>query len=146
MDADAWARLSDSTLTSAIEQFHQPISHYFYSGIGLKLQRLDSDIAEIVMMEFCKYGIPILPLHDSFLVHNGWKEGLEEEMSKAFQTTVGSSAFVRTKENSKIEKVNKGDKNTGEINFVTDNIYELLQHTETGHAKRLQEFRLMINN
>jgi hypothetical protein len=51
--------------------FHEPIAHHFYTGVGLRLQRLDSDIAEKILLHFAQSGIAILPLHDSFLMHNG---------------------------------------------------------------------------
>ena len=56
--------------------FHEPIAHHFYTGVGLRLQRLDSDIAEKVLLHFAQSGIAILPLHDSFLMHNGYEPSL----------------------------------------------------------------------
>ncbi len=46
---------------------HAPIASLFFTGIGLRLQRLDSDIAEGVMREMRRRGIVVLPVHDSFL-------------------------------------------------------------------------------
>ena len=43
------------------------ISWMFFTGAGLALQRLDSDIAEAVMGEMRRRGIVVLPVHDSFL-------------------------------------------------------------------------------
>ena len=42
-----WREISD-----AIMAFHQPIAHHFYTGVGLRLQRLDGDIAEKVLLHF----------------------------------------------------------------------------------------------
>lgn len=44
---------------------HEPIKEYFFSGIGLKLQRYDSLVVDILMSDFIKRGIPLLSVHDS---------------------------------------------------------------------------------
>ena len=54
-------------LLDAIIAKHAPISQMFFTGVGLALQRLDSDIAEGVMKEMRHRGIVVLPVHDSFL-------------------------------------------------------------------------------
>jgi hypothetical protein len=54
-------------LMNAIIAKHAPISRMFFTGAGLGLQRLDSDIAEGVMREMRRRGIVVLPVHDSFL-------------------------------------------------------------------------------
>ena len=50
-----------------IQTFHQSISDYFFTGYGLKLQRLDSEICETVLMEMFSVGKIVLPVHDSFV-------------------------------------------------------------------------------
>ena len=47
---------------------HQPISKYFKSGIGMETMRTDSDIAESVMLKMIERDIPVLPIHDSFII------------------------------------------------------------------------------
>jgi len=54
-------------LMDALIAKHAPISRMFFTGAGLALQRLDSDIAEGVMREMRRRGIVVLPVHDSFL-------------------------------------------------------------------------------
>ena len=88
-----WAELSQ-----AIISFHEPIAHYFYTGAGLRLQRLDSDIAEKVLLHFAQSGIAILPLHDSFLMHNGYETSLEPVMRSAFEEVVGASPKIDRKQ------------------------------------------------
>ena len=55
----------------AIDKFafkHEPISKYFYTGYGNTLQNIDSRIAEQLMLTFADAEIPILPVHDSFII------------------------------------------------------------------------------
>ncbi len=67
-----------SRLINLILEAHSPIKSYFHSGIGIKIQRLDSDIAERILLEFKEQGIPCLCIHDSFIVPKIYEEKLEE--------------------------------------------------------------------
>ena len=84
----------------AFEKKHEPIKKYFCTGIGIKLQYLDSQIAEEVMLHFSKAGFAILPLHDSFIIHHGCEEALNESMNKAFFSMFGVECQVDLKYNS----------------------------------------------
>lgn len=71
-------------LVEKIIDFHKPIEDLFFKGEGLKFQYIDSQLAEEVLLDFTSKGIPILPIHDSFLVHHGHQYYLEEVMKKLF--------------------------------------------------------------
>lgn len=66
----------------------------FGSGVDLRLQRKDSDLAEAVMLQFAAMGYACLPLHDSFIVHHGLERDLTIAMSKAFQAEFGIDGKV----------------------------------------------------
>ena len=55
----------------------------YFTGIGLKLQRADSDIAEAVMLHFARQDVPCLGVHDSFLVPRQHAEELVQVMEAA---------------------------------------------------------------
>ena len=56
-------------LEAAIQDLHSPIAHHFNTGIGLTLQRRDSDIALLVINTFVnELNRPIICVHDSFIV------------------------------------------------------------------------------
>jgi len=76
-------------LRVAIEARHPAIAHYFGTGIGSQLQKIDSDIAERVMLHFANMNIPILPVHDSFIMHHGYETELREIMDQAFTEVTG---------------------------------------------------------
>ena len=59
----------------AIERRFQPVADLFASGIGLKLQRQDADIAQAVMRDFNEMHIAMLPIHDIFIVRFGHDHG-----------------------------------------------------------------------
>lgn len=51
-----------------IEEKHQAIADAFGTGIGLKLQRFESDLALQIMIELMNKNVIALPIHDSFIV------------------------------------------------------------------------------
>jgi stalled ribosome rescue protein Dom34 len=73
-------------LRKAILDAHKPIKDLFFTGLGNKLQFIDSTIAENIMMQFAKMDYPALPIHDSFIMHHAFGNHgeLEEAMRRAF--------------------------------------------------------------
>jgi hypothetical protein len=69
-----------SKLIADIKRVHAPIAHLFHKGKGLELQRRDSDMGVKVMLILRQAGIPVLPIHDSFLVPASKADFLEEAM------------------------------------------------------------------
>ncbi|MEM1133935.1 MAG: hypothetical protein AAGH53_13465 [Pseudomonadota bacterium] len=76
-------------LIALIERKHQPISDSFRSNAGLVLQREDSDIALEIISNLTNSGIPVLPIHDSFIVEAGRTGILKEEMERIYQRKFG---------------------------------------------------------
>lgn len=68
----------------AIQEKHSTIARYFRSGIGIRLQRVDSDIAEDVMMSFMERDVLVLPVHDSFLTYPAQRSDLLDAMQTAY--------------------------------------------------------------
>ena len=75
------------TLKQAILDAHKPIADVFFQGHGNHLQFIDSCIAENMMLNFIRAeDAPVLPVHDSFIMHYAYGElgELEEEMRRSF--------------------------------------------------------------
>ncbi len=86
--------------------YHKPIKRYLYSGVGIKLQYIDSLIAEKVINHFTQLDIPVLCVHDSFIIQSKYGTGdgdksLEWVMWCFFQDIVKKEiktfAFGKTK-------------------------------------------------
>jgi hypothetical protein len=74
---------------------HHPISSAFFDPeLGLKLQFLDSQIAEQIMLELGNQGIVALPIHDSFIVAEEHDALLRETMERVFQQRFGVTPTV----------------------------------------------------
>jgi hypothetical protein len=69
---------------------------YIGTGIGLKLQRVDSDLAEAVMLHFAEQGIPCLSIHDSFIVQQRHAKELEAVMKAVYRSRIGFEAVVKS--------------------------------------------------
>jgi hypothetical protein len=84
-------------LMDAFAQKHTAISQYFCTGKGIDLQYYDSVIAEKVMLHFARMARAILPLHDSFIMHHGLEQELQDAMSGAFKDLFGVDSKVDIK-------------------------------------------------
>lgn len=62
---------------------HPPLAKHFGSGFGVRLQYLDSQIAEETLLTLADNGIPALPMHDSFIVSRKHAQNLNKAMNDA---------------------------------------------------------------
>ena len=76
-------------LRSLIIEKHEPIRGDFFCGEGNKLQFEDSKIAEKVILHFAKQDIPVLPVHDSFIIIRGLYSELATAMHEEFEKMFG---------------------------------------------------------
>lgn len=67
---------------------HAGIAHHFGTGVGLDLQRLDSDIALEVVNYLAVGGIVALPIHDSFIVQERHRGEAKEAMVLAYRAVL----------------------------------------------------------
>ena len=71
-------------LRQRILDAHKPIQDLFFTDIGNKLQFKDSCVAESIMLQFAEQSQVALPIHDSFIMREGFAGDLEEAMRRAF--------------------------------------------------------------
>lgn len=91
-DEYSWVKEEKVDIAGIIDSFtllHKPIQEFFYSGIGIKLQRMDSQIAEEVINTLTKKDIPVLAIHDSFIVQTLNEQLLKNTMDLAFKKVTG---------------------------------------------------------
>jgi hypothetical protein len=93
-----WNRLG-ITVEEILQGFykaHEPIKDKFFSGCGLKLQYLDSELATIVLFCLKLFRSPCLPVHDSFIVPKSKKELLSCVMELAYNAIIQSQPGPKT--------------------------------------------------
>jgi len=84
-------------LVSALVEMHKPIAHLFFTGEGLAAQRIESQIAERILLRLAEDGIPVLPVHDSFVIAERHAARLCAEMLEAFEAITGGKCTAKLK-------------------------------------------------
>lgn len=73
-----------SSIIELIKENHATISDSFFSGAGIKLQNIDSAMALEIVYYFYQNGIPVLPMHDSFIIEKKYSPMLKSKMKDVF--------------------------------------------------------------
>jgi len=76
-------------LARTIMEKHQKIEKYFNTGVGVKLQYKDSQIAERILKHFTRKHIVCLCIHDSFIVKQQYQDELIEVMHREYKRGLG---------------------------------------------------------
>lgn len=76
-------------LVKRFKKAHPEIAKYFGTAIGLELMRQDARIALEVVKQFTSRDIPLLAIHDSFIVQKRWEDELRKVMTAAFKKYSG---------------------------------------------------------
>jgi hypothetical protein len=120
-------------LVEAILEFHQPIADQFFTGVGLRLQFEDSQLAEELMIDFVttRGMVPVLPVHDSFICHQGYIKEFNSIMKKRFEGRYGVPIEV---------KLSSGKSPTNQI-LNQHTLSELLSFDDKSYEQRLEIFR-----
>ncbi len=72
-------------MVARFDAAHDRISRYFCSDIGLRLQYLDSQITSEILDYFLEREIPVLPIHDSYIVAEQYEDELYEVMREKYR-------------------------------------------------------------
>jgi len=81
-------------LCEALRDRHSVIADDFRSGVGLRLQKEDADIALAVIRIMAEEGELALPVHDSFIVKESKARRLKEVMLETYRARLGRDIGV----------------------------------------------------
>lgn len=73
---------------------HPGIAHRFFNSGWSRLQFLDSQIVDAVLTKATAKGIPVLPVHDSFIVATRYADWLTGTAAESFQELTGFTAVI----------------------------------------------------
>lgn len=76
-------------LVLRFEEHHKDIVDYFYSGIAHTVMNYDSKIALMILDHFGKKNVPILAIHDSFIVQERYRDELWGVMDESYRAVMG---------------------------------------------------------
>jgi len=90
---------SATRLLRAITSKHRAVSNLFFSDAGVRLMRIDSDIAISAVMSCQTKGISALPVHDSLIVPARHAGQTAEAMESCFAARFLNQATARSESN-----------------------------------------------
>jgi hypothetical protein len=96
-DAEEFGMSADKFRQSVAEAYPM-LPGIFKAGLGLRLQREESELAEQVILHFVDKGVPILPIHDSFIVEACYQDELVTTMTDQFYSKYGRPITVTIKD------------------------------------------------
>jgi hypothetical protein len=82
-------------LSKKISNTHKRLKEYFNSGIGIRLHRRDSQIAESILKYFMKKDVACLCVHDSFIIEEKYQDELIYVMEKEYKKEMGFEGKVK---------------------------------------------------
>ncbi len=130
-----------SELLDGIKDRHPKISHLICGSAGLRLMSLDAKMCEYVIERFVEQDIPILTVHDSFVVSFDEGERLHRLMKEAFEY-VTNQKKVKAKWNANLTKAQLYAHGATDRNWFLDMI-EVIRKPEMAKGYRLRMERHM---
>lgn len=82
-------------LLKAFKSKHPLIEEFIASGEGIKLQFIDSQIAELILLKGIEHNVCILPIHDGFITATNNEQLLIQWMEEAYQTVMGTTIAIK---------------------------------------------------
>ena len=88
-------KVNPDELIDAFEKKHDAIKDYFYTGVGVHLQRLDAKMTEYIVGKASKrYHIPVISVHDSYIVEKENSFLIQKLMREASKLILGVEVKV----------------------------------------------------
>lgn len=78
-----------------IKEKHSPIANLFQTGAWGRLQRYESDIAVDIISKLTSKRITTLPIHDSFIVEERYKDELRNQMIESYVKIIGFNPVIK---------------------------------------------------
>lgn len=88
-------KLSSNDLIDKFCKNHDQVSHLFFKNMGNQLMRDDARIALDVIKNFSNDRIPILAIHDSFIVQEKYRERLKQVMHESYRKFTGFDCPIK---------------------------------------------------
>lgn len=86
--------MTKTAFRQAVRDAFPMLPGIFGTGIGLRLQHEDSDLAERVMLHFADRDVAVLPVHDSFIIAARHRDELVRVMQGVFHDAYGQTPTV----------------------------------------------------
>jgi len=132
-------------LLSAVRERHGRIANLICSGAGLRLMNIDSHICAHIIRGFLEEDIPILTVHDSFIVPFRQEDRLNQLMREAF-AEITSSRNIKVKYNRNLTKRQLYAHGAQDRNWLLDMIASMKSpHKSDGYKLRLRKHKAWLD-
>ncbi|GGK64982.1 hypothetical protein [Amphritea balenae] len=81
-------------IIKAFMKKHKPLKEFFCTSLGLQIQRKDSDVVDKILALSVEQDIPVLPIHDSFIVRQSDEGWLRDVMESEYRNVMGFNPVV----------------------------------------------------
>ena len=115
---------------------HPQIADGLGSDAGIELMNQDAQITEHVIKRFTEVGIPVLTIHDSYIVAYGDAPMLDEVLTEAYEKLTGFNT---------IESETVGVVMEDEASWVRDKLPEQAMSITNGYKQRLIDWMCYKN-
>jgi hypothetical protein len=79
---------------SHIENHNRPIAHRFFTRYSTIMMKKESDICAMILQKALRDVVPVLPIHDSYVVQERHKQWLHDAMISSYKTKFTFSPVV----------------------------------------------------
>jgi hypothetical protein len=86
------AKIKD--IVNAIVEFHRPVSHYFFTHVGLELMFRESQILVDILLKLQEMDVVALPIHDAVVVAQSDADKAHTVMVETFERHTGVAGKV----------------------------------------------------
>lgn len=93
-DSARWGMTAEDFRQKVLDAFPM-VPAMLATDKGMRLQRLESDLAEEIMLHFVRQGYAILPIHDAFIVQAHLEQELVQVMKDTFRARLGQVPHVK---------------------------------------------------
>jgi hypothetical protein len=148
-EGSIFKRLSNKNLKRIVDAFiekNPAIRNYLFTDIGVELMNMDGKLTAMLISHFTERTIPILTIHDSYIVQQEHAEELKSQMQIAVSSILGNDIQIPVEENNIfIRKIFDGENEEFDTDYVElPEDHPTYQPTE-GYLARLSFHRRWLN-
>jgi hypothetical protein len=99
----------------ALAKKHPEIVEFFHSDAGIQLMNLDSKITAKILDTFTERNVPVLTIHDSYIVQAGNEGWLEELMKQSYEEILGVPLILPKQEKDAMQPIKEVEERIKDI-------------------------------
>ena len=140
---------TNNMLEQLLNQFleeNKPIEHYLCADKGVELMAIDGRITTRIIEHFTRKKIPVLTVHDSYVIQSQYERELMDQMVYATRAEIGEFHFKKKQEKLSPNVVTTFARTDNQINVLEgyQSIADSIVRTE-GYKTRYERFVRYLN-